>query len=123
MCESYSVLLNITLFSCLGLRILTQPKNAVCKPGDKLGFFIETSKTAQAYQWYLNGNQICDEDKDYEGSTTKQLIISKCLPKHKGSYKCVVTTELDTLLTSEIATLKIGMYTDCVIHLPIERYY
>ena len=93
---------------CLGLRILTQPENVVCKPGDKLGFIIGTSPTAKSYQWKLNGNDISNEDKDYEGSTTEHLSISKCLPKHKGSYQCVVTTELDTALMSENATLKIG---------------
>ena len=99
------------LFSCLGLRILTQPKNVVCQPGDKLGFSIETSKTAQAYQWCLNGTKITTDNKDYEGCISEKLSINGCLPKHKGSYQCVVMTELDTSLTAEIATLKIGMYT------------
>ena len=91
---------------------MTQPKNVVCKPGDKLGFSIETSKTAKAYQWYINRKEINNKDKDYDGSTTEVLSINKCLPKHKGSYKCVLVTELDTLLTTEIATLKIGMHTE-----------
>ena len=95
-----------------GLRILTHPKDVVCKPGDRLGFSIETSKTAQSYKWYLNGNEISSEDEDYEGSTTEVLSINKCLPKHKGSYKCVLVTELDTSLTTESAVLKIGMYTE-----------
>ena len=91
----------------VGLKILTQPKNVVCKPGVKFGFSIETSKTAQAYQWYLNGKEM-NENEDCEGSTTEHLSISKCLPKHKGSYHCVVVTELDTRVTTEIATLIIG---------------
>ena len=98
------------LFSCLGLRILTQPKNVVCQPGDKLEFSIETSKTAQAYQWFLNRKEINKEDKDYDGSTAEVLSINRCLPKHKGSYQCIITTELDTSLRTEIATLNIGMY-------------
>ena len=96
-------------FLFLGLRILIQPKNVDCKPGDKLKFSIETSKTAQAYQWHLNGKEISDEDKDYEGSTTNVLSINKCLPKHKGSYNCIIMTELDTSLNTEIAVLKIGV--------------
>ena len=104
--------------SCLGLRILTQPDNVVCKPGDKLGFTIETSPTAKSYQWKLNGNEISGEDMEYHGSTTNFLSISKCLPKHKGSYKCIVTTELDTSLTSEIATLKIGI---CIMYINVCR--
>ena len=100
------------LFSCLGLRILTQPKNVICQPGDKLEFYIKTSKTAQAYQWYWNEKEISKEDKDYDGSTTEVLCINRCLPKHKGSYKCVLVTELDTSLSTEIATLKIGMHTE-----------
>ena len=91
---------------------MTQPKNVVCQPGDKLGFSIATSKPAQAYQWYWNEKEICKEDKDYDGSTTEALCVNLCLPKHKGSYKCVLVTELDTSLSSEIATLKIGMYTE-----------
>ena len=96
---------------CLGLKILTQSKNAACISGDQVGFTIETSKTAKAYQWFLNENKISNEDDDYEGSTTKHLSISKCLPKHKGSYKCVVITELDTVLTSKVAILIIGELT------------
>ena len=88
---------------------MTQPKNVVCQPGDKLGFSVETSKTAQAYQWYLNGIEISNEDKYYDGCTTERLSISKCLPKHKGSYKCALITELDMCLTTETATLIIGM--------------
>ena len=65
--------------------------------------------SAQAYQWYLNGDKISNEDKDYEGSTTECLSIYKCLPKHKGSYY-VVATKMEIKLTSEIATLKIGMH-------------
>ena len=87
---------------------MTQPKSVVCKPGSKLGFSIETSKTAQAYQWYFNGNEISHEDKDYEGCTTESLSVNKYLPKHKGLYKCVVTTELDTSLSSDMAKLDTG---------------
>ena len=103
----------------IGLKILSQPKNVLCKPGEKLGFSIETSKPAQAYQWYWNGNEISSEDKDYEGSTTKCIFISKCLPKHKGSYRCLVTTELDILISSETATLEIGTISfshTCIFH-------
>ena len=88
---------------------MAQPKNVNCKPGEKLGFSVETSKTAQAYQWYLNGIVINNEDKVYDGSTTEVLSINRCLPKHKGSYQCIVMTELDTPLRTEIATLEIGM--------------
>ena len=96
---------------------MTQPKSVVCQPGDKLGFSVETSKTAQVYQWYWNEKEICKEDKDYDGSTTEALLIDKCLPKHKGSYKCVLVTELDTSLSTEIATIKIGMPRNFVRHL------
>ena len=108
----YYVQLIVVLFSCLGLRILTQPKNVICQPGDKLGFSVETSKPAQAYQWYLNGIVISNEDKDYDGSTTEVLSINRSLPKHKGFYQCIVMTELETSLSTEIATLKIGMRTE-----------
>ena len=107
------------MFSCLGLRILTQPKNVICQPGDKLGFSIETSKTAQAYQWYLNGMKITTDNKDYEGCISEKLSINGCLPKHKGSYQCIVVTELETSLSTEIATLKIGMTLNFVRHLTI----
>ena len=90
---------------------MSQPKNVICKPGDKLGFSVETSKTAQAYQWCLNGIQLMSDNKDYEGCISEKLFINGCLPKHKGSYQCIVVTELDTSLTTEIATLKIGMCT------------
>ena len=88
---------------------MTQPKNVICQPGDKLGFSVETSKTAQAYQWCLNGIKIPTDNKDYEDCISEKLSINGCLPKHKGSYQCIVVTELDTSLSTEIATLKIGM--------------
>ena len=91
---------------------MTQPKNVICQPGDKLGFSIATSKPAKAYQWYWNEKEINKEDKDYDGSTAETLFIDECLPKHKGSYQCIVMTELDTSLSTDIATLKIGMYTE-----------
>ena len=91
---------------------MTQPKNVVCNPGDKLGFSVKTSRTAQAYQWYLNGKVINNEDKDYDGSTAEVLTVTRCLPKHKGSYQCIVMTELETSLRTEIATLKIGKSTE-----------
>ena len=77
-----------------------------------MGFSIATSKPAQAYQWYLNGIVINNEDKDYDGSTTEVLSVNRCLPKHKGSYQCIVMTELETSLSTEIATLEIGMCTE-----------
>ena len=77
-----------------------------------MGFSIETSKPAQAYQWYWNEKEINKEDKDYDGSTAETLFIDGCLPKHKGSYQCIVMTELDTSLSTDIVTLKIGMYTE-----------
>ena len=93
----------------IDIAILTQPKNTICNPGDKVEFTIKTSPTAQRHQWYLNGQEISNEDKDYEGSTTEHLLIVKCLPKHKGSYNCVVSFESDAPLTSKSATLKIGI--------------
>ena len=109
---NYYEQLIVVLFSCLGLRILTQPKSVICQPGDKLGFSVKTSKTAKAYQWYLNGKVINNEDKGYDGPTAEVLSVTRCLPKHKGSFQCIVMTELDTSLSTEIATLEIGMYTE-----------
>ena len=109
---NYCVQLIVVLFSCLGLRILTQPKSVICQPGDKLGFSVETSKTAKAYQWSLNGIVINNEDKDYDGSAAEVLSVTRCLPKHKGSYQCIVMTELETSLSTEIATLEIGMCSE-----------
>ena len=106
------------LFSCLGLRILTQPKSVLCQPGDKLRFSIATSKTAKAYQWCLNGMKIPTDNNDYEGCISEKLFINRCLPKHKGSYQCIVVNELDTSLSTEIATLKIGMYTELLLCCP-----
>ena len=109
---NYYVQLIVVLFSCLGLRILTQLKNVICQPGDKLRFSIKTSKPAQAYKWIFNGIVINKEDKDYDGSSTDVLSVNRCLPKHKGSYQCIVMTELETSLRTEIATLEIGKSTE-----------
>ena len=87
---------------------MSQPKDILCEPGEKLEFMFETSPKANSYQWYFNESEISDEDQDYEGSTTEQLVLSKCLPKHKGFFKCVVTNDTGRSLASETATLMIG---------------
>ena len=92
----------------IALRIVSQPKDVLSEPGEKLEFTFETSPKANSYKWYFNESEISDEDQDYEGSTTEQLVLSKCLPKHKGFFKCVVTNDSGRSLASETATLMIG---------------
>ena len=88
--------------------ILCHPKDIKTKPGSSVEFFIETSRTAIAHEWHFQEQTISSDDADYRGPTTERLTVTKCLPKHKGAYKCVVTNTFGKTFTSESATLTIG---------------
>ena len=98
--------------------ILCHPKDIETKPGSSVEFFIEISRTAIAHEWHFQEQTISSDNTDYRGPTTEHLTIAKCLPKHKGAYKCVVTDESGKTFTSESATLTIGrlafVYKLCV---------
>ena len=87
--------------------ILCHPKDIETKPGSSVEFFIETSRTAIAHEWHFQ-EQTISSDTDYRGSSTDHLTVIKCLPKHKGTYKCIVTDESGKTFISESATLTIG---------------
>ena len=74
----------------------------------RVEFQVKTSPAATTYKWFFEGSMISPESTDYEGSSTENLIITKCLPKHKGAYMCLITNEKDETLHSEAATLNIG---------------
>ena len=93
------------------LIFLIHPKNVTTKPGLTVEFSIETSSKVKAYQWYFQEKPLSSEGTDYRGFTTKKLTIVKCLPKHKGAYKCVVTDESGETFTSIVASLSIGKVT------------
>ena len=90
---------------------LHHPKDIKTLPGSFKEFSVKTSKATLTYQWYFQEQPISSEDDDYRGSTRDNLTIAKCLPKHKGAYKCVVTDVLGNKFTSENATLTIGKLT------------
>ena len=82
--------------------------NVTTKPGLTVEFSVQTYSTVRKWEWYFQEETISNEEADYRGSTTEKLIIEKCLPKHKGAYKCVVTDESGETFTSKTATLSIG---------------
>ena len=94
---------------------LVHPEDVITKPGLRAEFSIATTSTANTYKWHFQGKEISSEETDYIGTTTNTLIIEKCLPKHKGSYKCVVTflDKSEEIFISESATLTIGMFENC----------
>ena len=95
--------------------ILHHPKDIVTELGLRVIFSIETSRTATEHQWYFQQQLISSEDVTYNGFTTDTLTITKCLPKHKGVYKCVVTDESGEMFMSESATLKISKFILAIV--------
>ncbi|XP_064389835.1 uncharacterized protein LOC135337779 isoform X2 [Halichondria panicea] len=83
-----------------------QPKDVCCKPGGKIEFTISTAPSATTYQWYYENQKI--SFPDYEGQTSKRLLVSNFLPKHKGAYWCVAGDGSGTQITSRHAALTAG---------------
>ena len=78
---------------------------------------VTTSPLAKNYEWYFEEKLILStDDATLEGCSTDNLVIGKCLPKHRGSYKCVVTDELGENYTTRSATLNIGRYSHTRVH-------
>ena len=88
--------------------ILAHPKDINTKPGSSVEFSVTTAITAKACIWYFQERPISSEETEYRGSTTSILSITRCLPKHKGAYKCAVSTESGQTFYSESAALTIG---------------
>ena len=88
--------------------ILKQPEDITSKPGMIIEFTIQTSSAAKTFNWYFESKSISSEETNCEGITTDILTIKKCLPKHKGAYKCLVTNKSGETFSSESATLTIG---------------
>ena len=89
-------------------KFLMHPMDVHTKPGLSVNFSIKTSQSAKTRKWYFQEEQISSEATDYGGSTTDSLVIARCLPKHKGVYRCVVTDASGKTHTSDNATLTIG---------------
>ena len=84
------------------------PKDIKAIPGSNVQFSIKTSKRAIiTFNWLFRERSISCEEEDYVGSTTECLTISKCLPKHKGAYRCIVTDTSGKTFPSKTATLDI----------------
>ena len=84
-------------------------------------FSIKTAPAAQTYQWYCQEIPIPTEDVTYEGSSSDHLVITKCLSKHVGAYKCVATDKAGTIFTSLNASLQMSKYCN-MCNLKSERW-
>ena len=102
-----------TTLSYTALTFVIQPKDVLTNLGESIEFSIKTSPMATTYLWHFQEKQITSEDIDYEGYKTDNLLIPKCLPKHRGAYKCIVTDEAGETLSSESGMLKFGELSFC----------
>ena len=102
----------ICILFTAALKFLKQPINVNTQPGLRVEFSITTSQIVKSYNWYFQEKPISSEDIDFVGSATDSLTIAKCLPKHKGAYKCVVTDEFDETYSSEVASLTMSKLLD-----------
>ena len=100
---------------------LKHPSDADSQPGSTVKFSI-VSEVAITYIWYFKENPISKEDTEYSGSTTDSLTITVCLPKHKGSYKCVITDDSGRTHTSKNATLTIGEFVSVCVFVYVQVY-
>ncbi len=79
------------------------------KVGEEATFSIVTSSGQFSYNWCLDDQSIPDDNPDYRGARTSEIVVMKSLSKHCGSYKCIVTeNRLDVNIPSNSATLEIG---------------
>ena len=80
------------------------------KVSEEATFSIVTSSGQFSYNWCLDDQSIPDDNPDYRGARTSEIVVMKSLPKHCGSYKCIITEKnrLDVNIPSNSATLEIG---------------
>ncbi len=80
------------------------------KPGESVELSIEVKGPPIECEWYINSSAspISIEDESYGGINTTTLHISKCFPKHKGAYHCVLTTSTGQQSQSTSATLTLS---------------
>ena len=90
------------------LKIQEHPQNTTSKPGERVEFLVQTDPIARSYMWYHQEVEISTNDPHYVGPASHLLLIKKCLPKHKGAYKCLVTDTSGKSYFSRSAMLKIG---------------
>ncbi len=90
------------------------------KVGEDAKFFIAVTASSPgqvSYNWCFNNQSISDDNANYKGATTSELVVLKSLSKHCGSYKCIVTDQLlsDVQVPSFSAVLEIGRYKCYII--------
>ena len=66
------------------------------------------SSESLSYSWKLDGNNITLPT--CTGTETRILVISSCSLEHQGTYTCVVSNDRGSVVESEPAELKLGMY-------------
>ena len=90
--------------------IVQHPKDVYTKVGEEATFSIVTSSGQFSYNWYLNDQSIPDDNPDYSGAMTSEIVVLKPLSKHCGSYKCIVRDKhhSDVHISSNSARLEIG---------------
>ena len=80
-----------------------------CVPGSQTEFSVSCARPSLKYQWYFNDGPIDLQNQEYDGTTTKCLVILESLSKHQGSYQCVITYGPKKTTSSKSAILKLGM--------------
>ncbi|XP_064388252.1 uncharacterized protein LOC135336416 isoform X2 [Halichondria panicea] len=92
--------------------IKQHPQDVLIKVGEDAKFFIAVTASSPgqvSYNWCFNNQSISDDNANYKGATTSELVVLKSLSKHCGSYKCIVTDQLlsDVQVPSFSAVLEI----------------
>lgn len=88
--------------------ITKQPEDRSCMAGEVIQFSVETQPPPVKCQWY-HEERVLTDSEGYQGSNTQILCIRKCFSRHKGPYKCILTTQSGSEITSTSARLQIGM--------------
>ena len=73
--------------------------------------FTVTAATTAAghlmYQWQLNGADLDPLQEGVSGTTTNTLTIGCVQKRHRGVYKCIVSSTLGSIKTSDPAQLTV----------------
>ena len=92
--------------------ITQQPSPQHISPGGTAIFTVAATGSGLTYQWQKNTVNITTSGGHYSGYTTATLTVSNAGPTEFGRYRCVVTGDCGSPLTSNAVLLTTGQVSD-----------
>ena len=95
------------------LRITENPKDAEGAAGDNAVFTVAAEGTGLTYQWqYCNANSSVWRDSAMSGNDTPEITVPIAKYRDGQKYRCVVTDQDGSSVTSESASIKMTIPED-----------